>query len=279
MVASVKLIQLQYFNATKGDIILKQAIILASFGAVNQVIRESTINALFADIKLAFPNFDTRQAYTSNFTRNKLKSQGLEILSIEDQITSLKAEGFVKIIILPSHLTPGEEFDYKIKPFESDDVKILSPLFTLDGSTDFDKLAFDTILNCFKIVDDEELVLIGHGSPHRHNPVYENLQKLADLQNLKVHIGVIEPTDTPNFDDVIKRLQKNRANNILLAPLLFNGGVHVNEDIAGNNNSWKIRIIEVGFKVRICTEGLGSFESFRELYIEKLSKAVDIYGN
>ena len=259
---------------------MKQAIILASFGAVDSVIRESTINALFEDIKSAFPSTEIRQAYTSNFIRSKLRSRGIDILSIEEQIDSLKSEGFKDIIILPSHLTPGEEFDNKIKPFENGEVTVLNPLFTFDCVSDFDKQAFDTILNCFETVDNEELVLIGHGSPHRHNPVYENLQKLADSQGLKVHIGVIEPTDTPNFDEVCLRLKRNHTNNILLAPMLFNGGVHVNEDIASDNkNSWKTRIIKSGFKVRICTEGLGSFENFRELYIEKLSKVVDIYGN
>ena len=62
---------------------------------------------------------------------------------------------------------------------------------------------------------DEELILIGHGSPHRHNSVYENLQRLADDQNLKIHIGVIEPNDTPNFENVLDRLKKFHTKKIL----------------------------------------------------------------
>ena len=249
---------------------MKQAIILASFGSADSIIRTRTIDALATNIKSTFPDIELRQAYTANFMRRKLKSQGITILSIEEQIAALKTDGFDKIIILPSHLTPGEEFDFKIKIFASDEVIVLPPLFTLDCDTEFDKLAFNTVIDCFKTIDDEQLVMIGHGSPHRHNPVYENLQNLADKQKLKVHIGVIEPTDTPNFNDVINRLQQNRATNILLAPLLFNGGVHVNEDIAGDDDSWKVRLIEHGFNVRVCTDGLGSFEAFRQLYLSRL---------
>ena len=249
---------------------MKQAIILASFGALDSFIRETTINALFSDIKSAFPNIEIRQAYTSNFIRNKLQSKGIDIKTIEEQITSLKTEGFNKIMIMPSHLTPGEEFDYKIKIFAGDDVEVLPPLFTLNCDTDFDKRAFDTIVNCFEVVGNEELLLIGHGSPHRHNPVYENLQKMADRQNLKVHIGVIEPTDNPNFNEVLQRLKNNQVTDILIAPLLFNGGSHVNKDIAGDDESWKSRLVSLGFKVRICAEGLGSFKAFRQLYIDKL---------
>ena len=271
-----------------------QAIILASFGALDSIIRESTINTLFEDIKSAFPNVEVRQAYTSNFIRSKLQAKGIKTYSIEEQINTLRVEGFDKIVILPSHLTPGEEFDYKIKIFANDDVEVLNPLFTLNGDTDFDKRTFSTIVNCFEVIDNEELVLIGHGSPHRHNPVYENLQRLADKQGLKIHIGVIEPTDTPNFDEILHRLKSKQVTNILIAPMLFNGGSHVSKDIAGNSlvgracqlhsaeqynegsqhslskNSWKTRLIEAGFNVRICTEGLGSFESFRQLYIDKL---------
>ena len=253
---------------------MKQAIILASFGTLDPLIRDTTINALFADIETAFPNVEARQAYTSNFIRSKLQSKGIKIFSLEEQIESLRRDGLRKIVILPSHLTPGEEFDYKIKIFASDDVKVLNPLFTLNCDTDLDKQTFDTILNCFKVADDEELVLIGHGSPHRHNPVYENLQKLVDAQGLKVHIGVIEPTDTPNFDEILHRLKNKQVTNILIAPMLFNGGSHVSNDIAGDNASWKTRLIEAGFNVRICTEGLGTFENFRQLYIDKLKGVI-----
>ena len=253
---------------------MKQAIILASFGALDSLIRNATINALFKDIKAAFPNIEIRQAYTSNFIRSKLQSKGIEIHSLEEQIESLRTGGFSKIVILPSHLTPGEEFDYKVKIFANDDVEILNPLFTLNCDTDFDKRTFNTIVNCFKVANDEELVLIGHGSPHRHNPVYENLQRLADAKSIKVHIGVIEPTDKPNFGEVFHRLKDKRVTNILLAPMLFNGGSHISKDIAGDDNSWKTRLVDSGFNVRTCTEGLGNFESFRQLYIDKLRNKI-----
>ena len=250
---------------------MKEAIIFTSFGATDSKVRTQTIDATVEDIKSAFPNIEVRQAYTSNFIRRKLNAQGLKMLSIEEQINSLRADGFNKIIILPSHLTPGEEFENKIKIFAAADIIILPPLFSLNCDTEFDREAFKIVLECFKINENEQLVLIGHGSPHRHNPVFENLQKLVDNEGLKVHIGVIESNDTPNFEDVIKRLQKNKATDILIAPLLFNGGSHINIDIAGDNdNSWKTRLIETGYNVRVCTEGLGTFKEFRQLYVKKL---------
>lgn len=243
------------------------AIILATFGSADDSIREKIFDKLAQEIKNSFPTFEVRTAFTSNFMIKKLAARGIFIRTPAEEILRLRAEGFKRIILLPTHLTPGEEFDNKIKICAAPDVEIISPLFSEDCRTPFDKKIFATILDCFKKSADEDLILIGHGSPHRHNPVYENLQRLAGD---KIHIGVIEESDTPNFSDVIKRLKISRAEKILLAPLLFNGGVHVTEDIAGEKNSWQTRLVALNYKVRVIKDGLGSFESFRKLYTEKL---------
>ena len=249
---------------------MKRAIIFATFGSADEMIRRNIIDAAVDEIHES-SDCEVRLAFTSNFMRRKLQLQGEEMPDIAEQVESLRLSGFDNIIILPSHLTPGEEFEYKILPFEADDVQVLTPLFSAQCNTNFDLHAFKTIIDCFKPAKEEQLILIGHGSPHRHNPVYENLQKLADVQNINVHIGVIEPNDTPNFDDVIHRLKKFNALKVFLAPMLFNGGVHVNNDIAGNDkNSWKSRLINAGYQVRLCNNGLGSFKNFRQLFIDKL---------
>lgn len=238
------------------------AIILASFGSADDSIRAKTMDKLAAEIKENFPAFEVRQAFTSNFMIRKLARRGVFIRTPAEEISKLRAEGFTRIIILPTHLTPGEEFDNKIKPCVAPDVEIIPPLM----SEPFDAELLPTILDCFKPTNDEDLVLVGHGSPHRHNPIYERLQRLTGD---RIHIGVIEETDTPNFDDVVERLKTSRADKILLAPLLFNGGVHVEEDIAG---SWFDKLIAMGYKVRVIRDGLGSFVRFRELYIKRLEE-------
>ena len=245
----------------------KSAILLTSFGSADDSIRENIFDKLAAELSAAFPTFEVRQAFTSNFMIKKLAARGIFIQTPAEEISKLRAEGFKRIILLPTHLTPGEEFDNKIKICAAPDVEIITPLFSADCSTPFDKEIFATIFDCFNKSADEDLVLIGHGSPHRHNPVYENLQKLAGD---KVYIGVIEADDTPNFSDVVERLKISRADKILLAPLLLNGGVHVAEDIAGENNSWLSRLVALGYRVRVIKKGLGEFKNFRALYIKKI---------
>ncbi len=243
---------------------MRSAIILASFGSADDSIREKIFDKLAAEIQEKFPAYELRQAFTSNFMIKKLAARGISISTPTEEISKLRNVGFGRIILLPTHLTAGEEFDNKIKICAAEDVKIIAPLL----SEPIDKKILATILNCFQKSADEDLILIGHGSPHRHNPVYENLQKLTGD---KIHVGVIEASDTPNFSDVIERLKKSRADKILLAPLLFNGGVHVTADIAGG---WFNRLTAQGYRVRVIRDGLGSFKKFRELYIEKLEETI-----
>lgn len=245
----------------------KQAILLASFGSADDDIRAKTFDKLAAELSAAFPAFEVRQAFTSHFMIRKLARRGISIDTPQQAIDKLRGAGFGKIFLLPTHLTPGEEFDNKIQTCAAEDVEVIPPLM----SEPLDEKILATILDCFKRAADEDLILIGHGSPHRHNPVYENLQRLAGD---RIHIGVIEPTDTPNFDDMLKRLQACRADKIVLAPLLFNGGVHVAEDIAGDGDSWLNRLAAQGYRVRVIRDGLGTFESFRRLYVDKMRRAL-----
>ncbi len=238
----------------------ERVIVLVSFGSADDSIR-ATFDTLATETAQAFPATAIRQAFTSNFMIRKLARRGISYKTPADKIVELREEGFKRIILLPTHLTPGEEFDNKIRICAAPDVLIAPPLL----SEPIDRKILATIIDCFKPQADEDLILAGHGSPHRHNPVYESLQRMAGD---KVHIGVIEATDTPNFADVVKRLKSFRADKVVLAPLLFNGGVHVAEDIASAGDSWFNRLTAQGFKVRVIRDGLGSFESFRALYIK-----------
>ncbi|MBQ3451626.1 MAG: sirohydrochlorin cobaltochelatase [Selenomonadaceae bacterium] len=238
---------------------MDKAILLAHFGSADDAIRKNIFDKLAAEIREKFSACEVRQAFTSNFMIKKLARRGILIDTPPEAIKKFRSEGFKRIILLPTHLTAGEEFDNKIKICAAADIEIISPLMN-----DSLEEILSVIIDCFKPSADEDLILIGHGSPHRHNPVYEDLQRIAGA---KVHIGVIERSDTPNFSDVVKRLEKSRAEKILLAPLLFNGGVHVEEDIAGD---WFSNLSNAGYKVRVIRDGLGSFKNFRELYIKKL---------
>ena len=58
---------------------LDGAIILASFGSADDLIRAKTFDKLAAELEKKFPSFEVRQAFTSNFMIRKLARRKIKI--------------------------------------------------------------------------------------------------------------------------------------------------------------------------------------------------------
>ena len=263
--------------------VFKQALVFTSFGVSDVRARQASLDASAKLLAERFPAWDVFQCYTSNFIRKRLRGQGVLIPSLPELLKSLASQGYSRVLIQPSHLTPGEEFDGKIvaaaqeaEGWFSAGLMVSRPVF--DAAEDY-KAVLSAILPEFSLEKGEQLVFLGHGSPHHHNPVYERFQQVVDERRLPVHIGVLEPSDTPNLSMVISRLKQRGAQQIMLAPLLLAGGSHVTRDMAGEaESSWKSQLMAAGFAVRTRLQGLGEYPSFRELYVSKAQKALALSG-
>lgn len=252
---------------------MKRAIVLVSFGASHDNSRKLCLEALAEDFRKEFPEAVIRQAYTSIFIRRALEKRGLPIDSLEEALTHLAEENIGEVLLQPTYMTPGEEYEKKVLaavPKFAPRFRKLTvgePVFVKDEDYAKNLLA---ICRSIFVPRGTELVLLGHGSPHRHNPVYERLQQEIDAQGLPIHVGVIESTDMPDFSMVLERLKKSGTKEVLLAPLLLTSGMHVERDLAGSSPaSWKSRLEAEGFAVTAITQGLGESPFFRQLYLDK----------
>lgn len=257
---------------------MKQAIVLTSFGALDDGSRERCLDALEADFRAEFPEAVTVQAFTSVFIRNALEKRGIHVDSLEDALLRLAEEDVTHVLVQPTYMTPGEEFEKKVletvPKYASRYEKLLVGEPAFAEASDYTQNLIALCRSIF-VPRDAELVLLGHGSPHRHNPVYEQLQVEIDAQQLPIHVGVLESTDTPDFSMVLARLQQKHARAVLLAPLLLTSGMHVARDLAGDSEgSWKTRLEQAGLSVTPILEGLGESPIFRQIYIAKARKAL-----
>ena len=253
---------------------MRPAIVLTSFGVRDKETRERTLGSIVYDLKERFKEYDILEAYTSEFLRKKIaETEGVTIPSLPEMLEKLAADGCPKVLILPTHLTPGEEYEQKIRTaYEAykdrlADLRLAGPV--LEKPVDNQRVLMALLLD-LHVHPREELVLMGHGSPHRHNPAYDSLQAYIDGEGLPIHIGVLEPSDHPTFDDVCKRLIATGHKDVLLAPLLLTGGTHVQEDMAGDgSDSWKSRLTTAGYTVRVSPYALGEYPAFRALYLKR----------
>lgn len=260
---------------------MKKAIVAAGFGVGDIQVKERCIDSLLADLKSSFgAEYDIYEAWTSDFLRRKMAKEGYQYPSFAEVLQDLQGSGYEIVTVMPTHLTPGEEWQKKIMPVIEKyktvfkQLSFMEPVLAAASPADFLPIADDirSFLELEDLVFGEELVLMGHGSPHHHNVAYEYLQSFADLQKWPVHIGVVEPEDYPNQQDVIDRLLSRSCRKVFLRPLLLAGGNHATYDLAGEQeDSWKNRLAQAGLEVRYSTQGLGEYSAFRQLYIKKLT--------
>jgi len=252
---------------------MKKAIILVSFGTSNKDVYEKTLGKLVADIVQAFSEYDFYEVYTSKFIVKKLSDLNIKTLTLPEVFKQLAEAKYSEVFIQPTHISAGEEYDNKILKEANAWAGSFSRLLVGEplvySKNDCINL-IEAIKKIFSLEDGEQLVLMGHGSPHRHNICYENIQEVIDDFNLPWHVGVLE-NDTPDFEAVAGRLEKYNATNILLAPLLLTAGNHADNDMTGTSNSWEQRLIKLGYQVRIDKRGLAEFSAIRQLYLDKLS--------
>ena len=261
---------------------MKQAIVLASFGVGDQKQRELCLASIAEEITRCFPEWNVFEVYTSKFIRKRLTAAGERVWGLSELLADLKQQGFVRVFVQPLHLTMGEEYEEKlVRPLlelRADFVSLQlgQPVFsdTAEHAAVF-AAALHAAFSGVALQPEEAAVFMGHGSPHHHNPAYERLQELADAMHLPMHIGVLEPDDTPNFTQVLQRLQRCGVRKVLLRPLLLTGGRHVAEDMAGAQpDSWKSSLEAQDIEVRTDLRGLGEYPEFRKLYAELIQQNI-----
>ena len=259
-----------------------KVILVVSFGTSYNNNRALTIGAIEDDIRKEFSDFDVRRAFTSQMVINILKKRDdLAIDNVEEALERAVNDGVKTIIIQPTHVMNGTEYNYKIvdtvRKYEDkfENIAIGDPL--LIGDDDFDCL-IDSITSKGSADAGTANVFMGHGSPADSNAVYPTLQKkLEDRGFDNYFIGTVEAK--PDFDDVLAMLNAGDFNKILLKPLMVVAGDHAQNDMAGDeDDSWKNMFIAEGYDVECVVEGLAQSSEIREVYIKHVQKVIDSFN-
>ena len=234
----------------------KRAILVVSFGTSYNESREATIGAIEKAIAEAFPETETRRAFTSQIIIDKLKERdGLEIDNVKEALNRAAADGITELVVQPTHLA--------------------DPLLTSDA--DFDAVA-KAITEAMAEYDDGETAFcyMGHGTEADSNQVYPRLQEtLKEAGYTDYFIGTVEAE--PSLEDVTASLKEAGGyKRVVLRPLMVVAGDHANNDMAGDEeDSWKSVLNKEGYETECVLEGLGQIPAIRELYVQHTKAAMD----
>ena len=248
---------------------MKKAILVVSFGTSFNNTREKTIDVIESDLRRAFPDREFYRAWTSKIITNKLKERdGCCIDMPQEALERMKKDGVTDVLVQPTFIIPGLENDYlteKVKAHEEDFDLIATGAPLLNSSEDINEVA-NIISDAFSDLEEEALVLMGHGVFNGRNSIYLDLENaINDLGRVRAFVGTVEAE--PDLGCVMKKVKASGLKKVMLTPLLIVSGDHANNDMAGeSDDSWASAFRREGFEVRCLLKGLGEYEEIRKMF-------------
>ena len=277
-------------------------ILVVSFGTSFNDSRAADIKGIEDAIQAAYPDWSVRRAFTAQIIINHVQARdGEKIDNMEQAMERAVANGVKNLVVQPTHLMHGAEYDEMVEAIEKyqdkfEQVAVAEPLLGEVGddaaviNADKEAVAKAVVAEeaseaGFKDAADAAdqgtaFVLMGHGTAHVAKVTYSQMQ--TQMQNLgysNVFIGTVEgePEET-SCESVIEAVKAAGYKNVILRPLMVVAGDHANNDMAGDDDdSWKSQFEAADAFDNIETQiaGLGEIKEIQQLYVAHTKAAMD----
>ena len=282
------------------DEIGEKELLVVSFGTSFNDSRVADIKSIEDALQEANPDWSVRRAFTAQIIINHIQARdGEKIDNMEQALERAVANGVKQLVVQPTHLMHGAEYDEmcdaidKVRDkFES--VEIAEPMLGEVGNdatiinADKEAVAKAVVAAALSESGYESTaaakeagvayVLMGHGTAHVAKVTYSQMATQMDkLGYENVFIGTVEgePEDT-SCEAVIAAVKEAGYTTVVLRPLMVVAGDHANNDMAGaDEDSWKTMFEAAGFTVNCQISGLGRIADVQALYVAHSKAAID----
>jgi cobalamin biosynthesis Co2+ chelatase CbiK len=283
------------------DGIGENEILVVSFGTSYNESRAMDIKSIEDALANAYPNWSVRRAFTSQIIINHVQARDEEYIdNVEQALERAVNNGVKKLVIQPTHLMHGSEYDELVETVEEysdkiDSIVVAEPLLGEVGTDatviNEDKEAVAKAITS-QAVDEsgygsiEEAqaagvayVFMGHGTSHTAKVSYTQMQ--TQMENLgydNVFIGTVEgePEET-SCEEVVKAVIEAGYTKVVLRPLMVVAGDHANNDMAGEDDDSWLSMFNATGKFEVVDsqiEGLGRIGDIQEIYISHTESAI-----
>ena len=276
------------------DGIGEKEILVVSFGTSFNDSRVQDIKSIEDAIQAAFPDWSVRRAFTAQIIINHIQARDGEAIDNMDQaLERAVANGVKELVVQPTHLMHGAEYDEMMEALEGykdkiETIRVAEPLLGEVGSDaaviNADKEAVAKAIVADTAADGgfadaaaaakegTAFVLMGHGTAHVAKVTYSQMQtQMGKLGYDNVFVGTVEgePEETA-CEAVIEAVKAAGYKNVILRPLMVVAGDHANNDMAGDEeDSWKSLFEADGSFDSVTAQiaGLGSIAEVQDLYV------------
>ena len=285
-----------------GDEIGENELLVVSFGTSFNESRAMDIGGIEAALQEAYPDWAVRRAFTAQIIINHVQARDEEVIdNVEQALARAKANGVKNLVIQPTHLMHGAEYDELVSSVTAaaadfETVRISEPLLgevgedatviNEDKATVAEAVAAAAAADAgFENVDaaaedGTAFVFMGHGTAHAAKVTYSQMQTQMDTLGYKnVFIGTVEgePEETA-CDAIIEKVKEAGYKKVILRPLMVVAGDHANNDMAGDEeDSWKSMFTADGSFESVDTQiaGLGRIPEVQALYVAHTAAALE----
>ena len=284
------------------DEIGEKELLVVSFGTSFNDSRVADIKSIEDALQEANPDWSVRRAFTAQIIINHIQARdGEKIDNMEQALERAVANGVKNLVVQPTHLMHGAEYDEMMEMVDSyrdkfESVAIAEPLLGEVGSDatviNADKEAVAKAITAEAVktagfdsldaaaADGTAFVFMGHGTSHTAKVSYSQMQTtMQTLGYSNVFIGTVEgePEETA-CENVIEAVKAAGYTKVILRPLMVVAGDHANNDMAGaDDDSWLSQFQASGdfASVECQIAGLGEIEDIQQRYIEHTKAAID----
>ena len=284
------------------DDIGENELLVVSFGTSFNASRAADIKGIEDALQAAYPDWSARRAFTAQIIINHVQARdGEKIDNMQQAMDRAVANGVKNLVVQPTHLMHGAEYDEMMEMIDSyrdkfESVAVAEPLLGEVGADaaviNSDKEAVAKAITAAAVKDagfdsldaaaaeKTAFVFMGHGTSHTAKISYSQMQ--TTMQTLgydNVFIGTVEgePEETA-CENVIEAVKAAGYTNVVLRPLMVVAGDHANNDMAGaDDDSWLSQFKASGAFEEVDTQiaGLGEISDIQQLYIAHTKAAIE----
>ena len=284
------------------DDIGENELLVVSFGTSFNASRAADIKGIEDALQAAYPDWSVRRAFTAQIIINHVQARdGEKIDNMQQAMDRAVANGVKNLVVQPTHLMHGAEYDEMMEMIDSyrdkfESVAVAEPLLGEVGADatviNSDKEAVAKAITAAAVKDagfdsldaaaaeKTAFVFMGHGTSHTAKISYSQMQMtMQTLGYDNVFIGTVEgePEDTA-CEAVIEKIKEAGYTKVVLRPLMVVAGDHANNDMAGDDaDSWLSQFKAAGCFDSVDTQiaGLGEIADVQQIYIDHTKAAID----
>ncbi len=246
---------------------MKKAILLVSYGVASKALWEKSLAVLEEEIRRHLPEWKVCQAFTGRRILEKYNAQGFEMPDETQALKELVEQGFEKIIVMPTHLTLGSEYNKVMMAIRTAAPESIAVLPLLGSEVTRRKVA-EALIRVTSLQENETILYVGHGTKQDESAVYESLEK-------ELHAAGQTAAIVGTLEEIEQALIRINARKLTLIPLLLTAGKHALQDVCGEGErSVASRLRTSGRDVCCVEKGLLEYEAIRRIYWEQLEELV-----